>query len=625
MRKNASFQFKRHLPYALFILVGAAAVSASLFDSGYPISIDHPARLVISWQFGRYLLSNGEADGFNPFFYGGMPATTFYPPLAFALPSLIKLVSLDSIDWISAYKIAVFLSFFLITLSVYFLAAAFGLGRTAGLFSAFFFSILDFGYKGGSWEANGGFYQVYSWGMWNNALGIAFSVLAIAAFLHYKERKRIVYTGILTAFSLLSNTWPPFWGFLGLAVLVVIESAKKRNLCALRQFAAVGILVFLFCAFWILPFLFNSSYQSLYAGMSDKAGYGGRALSDLIDGLLSGKVIGVTLLWLSACGALISFRKSKPAFTYLAIMAVLTFLWMLDTHFADGIPFLNQVQNFRFLAYLRIILAVFAGVAASEILKLTVKWQNRLVAFAALALIAYLTLTSAPKIELSASCPDISATYYWISSQPGDFRVAYYGSPCSWHGFDAAPLFTGKYSLGVATAFSYCSRPIPRSSQEFDMWNVKYAVTADPDDYSYFLNSPEFSLERSFGVIAIFSKKNPAQSYFESNACKFEGEAGNGFKYSADAICSKDDKIIFKFSYYPYWKASVDGVPVALEKDEASNRIALPVSQGTHALEIHYERGLWEKLLFPICALAVLALFAAAKFNLRFGKLFDLP
>jgi len=179
-------------------------------------------------------------------------------------------------------------------------------------------------------------------------------------------------------------------------------------------------------------------------------------------------------------------------------------------------------------------------------------------------------------------------------------------------------VFTGKYSLGTASAFSFYSRPLPGSPREFDMWNVRYAVAvAGSAEYARFSQSPDFLLEGEFGNIAIFGKKSPAQSYFESSTCSVGDEAGNGASYSAAVTCSRPGSIVFKYSYYPYWRALLDGVPVKLEKEPGSNRIVLSAPAGQHVLRIFYERPLWERLLFPLSVLALLAAFAIAKTGMR--------
>jgi len=612
---------KSHIPYVLFLFLSSALVSLGLFGDGYPISIDHPTRFAISHFIGENLLPQGQLDGLNPEFHAGMPASTFYPPLGFALPGLLRALLLNAIDWVLAYKLAVLLSFFLITCSVYLLAAELGLGKTSGLFAAFFFSLLDYGFPGNAWEAGGAFVQVYTWGMWNNSLGIALSIFSIVAFLHFSGKKKIVYTSLLLALSMLANPWPPFWGFLAIAVLAAFEFARKHDGKILWQLSLIAILVAAFSSFWLLPLLQNSEYHGLYSGLVEKAGYGGRAFSEIMDGLLSGKVIGQSILWLSACGAILSFRIRKSAAAFLLVMAVLSFIWMLDLHLLDGIPFLDQIQNFRFLAYLRVILAILAGVAAASILKMAAFAKIPFLAPAVLAGALLLSLSAIPAIELSPQCPDLADAYNWLSSQPGNYRIAYFGSQCSWHGFDASPVFAGKPSLGTSSAFSFYSRPSPITGRELGMWNAKYAVAVKGSSEDNLLRRDnEFIPEAAFGNIAIYSNRDYAPSYLESSDCTIDSEQGAGSEFSAKVQCGGQGIVVFKFSYYPNWKAQSDGKPVAVERELGPNRIWVSLPAGAHDLRFYYERPLIERLLFAVCLAAMAGAFIAAKFNLMEGK-----
>ncbi len=635
-----------------FLLLASIAASWNAASGGLMATADHPTRFTISWLFGEFLLPHLELDGWNPFFFGGYPASTFYPPLGFVLPALLKAAAAGLLTWELAYNLAVATSFLLLVLAAYFFVEKLGFGRTAAFFSALFF-LVDFGMPGFSWESSAGFTQVFVWGMWNNTLSSALAFFALGSFVAFEGKKRIACTSLLIAASFLSNPWPAVWGVLAILLYEIVcmlansenftgrlrrllderlrlfenfavaagQTREKHVAVPLKELVLIAIAVIALTSFWTVPFLQNKEYHNLYEGYDTfKNGYGARPIQDLVDGFVAGRFMNILILALSAVGIPIALRKYPKSTAFLLATGALTLAWMSDFTLTQALPILNLVQNFRLAVYLHVILLAFAGIAVSYALA-KVFGSKKLLATLVLALAITLSSWSfIPQVSHYGDCQDLSALGERLKAHETNTRIEFIGSSCNWHDFDAFPKYSLRPTLGTATNFNFYSEPLPLSTQDLQAWNVEHIVVSkNTPELQVLLANPDIQMEKEFSSIVLFRNVALKPSYFDAQHCTILNETFGYAKGEAEVDCTEESTIYFKTNYYPNWNAKINASPAAVGRGER-NQLYAVVPAGRSFVRFNYSRPIYEQALLAISALTATALLAYLKLGKRTAR-----
>ncbi|MBI4312549.1 MAG: hypothetical protein HY681_12325 [Chloroflexi bacterium] len=108
----------------LYILVGLA-VGRHLLGAGYPPGVDTPTFLHFAWFTEETLHGNGGWS--DPYWYGGFPLFTTYPPLGYGVVG--ALAALPGVGLVFVYKVALFAAFIGVGYATYFLARQMGYSR----------------------------------------------------------------------------------------------------------------------------------------------------------------------------------------------------------------------------------------------------------------------------------------------------------------------------------------------------------------------------------------------------------------------------------------------------------------------------------------------------------------
>lgn len=248
-------EFRQELPYlaAIFFLSFLMLTSAALGTR--PIGGDHAAHFFRFWYFCTHLLPEGKLFGWSNLWFAGHPVGYLYPFFAYVWCGLVYVAGLGLFTLENAYAIGLFVAHFTVGYSVY-RFGAYAFSRPVGLLAAAL-CLTDLG----SAKHAGGWYFDFYVGVWPNVLSIAFSTLALTAFLGALSKRsfrQVGWFGFLAGLALITHPIQ----LLNLTVLVstafILEAiqGKGRRILALATITLIAILcAALVSAIWLFPFL----------------------------------------------------------------------------------------------------------------------------------------------------------------------------------------------------------------------------------------------------------------------------------------------------------------------------------------------------------------------------------
>ncbi len=163
-------------------------------------------------------------------------------------------------------------------------------------------------------------------------------------------------------------------------------------------------------------------------------------------------------------------------------------------------------------------------------------------------------------------------------------------------------------------------------SSDFDIVDVFYAVRTDKYDFydinDRWLQSP-WVANRQYLFLDFFSdapaqlaRLSPGESLPASTRLPSPGdvlaEQHDEQIYRAEIEAERPSYVLFKTTWHPNWKATVDREPVRTAM-LSPGFIGIPVTAGRHSIEIHYEPQPWQPILAIAGACLALLTFFFAK------------
>lgn len=266
----------------LAVLLFAVASVKTFFREGVPPGWDHPPHLVCSYLTSKYFLP--RILGWDPYNNFGWVFNQFYNPGAYLLVALIDRALLGFVDIVTAYKIALVVTYLLPALGAYALSKTISRSPTAAILAALLALIV---LPGESEWLDAGLKQIYYIGMWPQRLGVGLALLALAAYLSSLEGggsawlHKISLASLLSAGTILSHLMTGISLLIAETVIATAytirrvilarsaEGGRARN--ALRgvaetvaTFSITAAAALGFVAFWLVPLsLTNSVYHNL--------------------------------------------------------------------------------------------------------------------------------------------------------------------------------------------------------------------------------------------------------------------------------------------------------------------------------------------------------------------------
>ena len=288
-----------------------------------------------AWYEKMYLFP--KIIGWNPFFFLGYPQHQFYPPLyAYLTAALSYIIPLNL-----AFKIMFIITIILLPLSFYYFVKSFGFDRKiSSALMMIMFSILFLfptSYYGGNFQST------FTVGLITHALGMALFFFYFGA-LHKSvnsKNKKFILPSVLFALIILTHIIAAFAATFVAIAYVICYIQKKGSMKFIIKHIT---LVFLLCAFWIIPFIAKRAWlAAIPVGINE--GY---------------TMIGLTALWL----IIIFFTKNEKVLPVAIFIVLILFFSFIATYFIY-LP----IHLYRFMMYLYILIP-FAFVTVKKYYKI---------------------------------------------------------------------------------------------------------------------------------------------------------------------------------------------------------------------------------------------------------------
>lgn len=173
-----------------------------IWKTGAVSGDDSTAHLVRADYALRHLFPRGKIDGWQTSFGLGYQEFLFIGPGFTLAVGLIKVLSLGTLSTLTAFKVAIVLTYVGLPLAVAFLAWAFELGRKAGGVAAVLTLLVSNPFGGA------GLVAVFQTGLVANQFGSLFVCLTLAALLlvlRRPTRRRVVFAALATAGLVVSH------------------------------------------------------------------------------------------------------------------------------------------------------------------------------------------------------------------------------------------------------------------------------------------------------------------------------------------------------------------------------------------------------------------------------------
>lgn len=231
------------LAYALLTI----ALAHNVLAQGFPPGVDTPTFLHLSWFTSETL--HGRGGYTDPYWYGGFPAFTTYPPLSYGAVGL--LAAIPGVGLVFVFKVALLAAYAGVGYAAYFLARQLGSSRP--------------------WSALGGAlaltaYPLLSasglWGWFPSICALAFALLSLGLLerAYQRDSRRLaIGSGLAMGAAFLSHHMTaggmalglPFWF---LYLFFADREGRPRLVKVSIAFTAAAALS---VVWWVVPWLYN--------------------------------------------------------------------------------------------------------------------------------------------------------------------------------------------------------------------------------------------------------------------------------------------------------------------------------------------------------------------------------
>ncbi|MBI4202904.1 MAG: hypothetical protein HY532_07330 [Chloroflexi bacterium] len=318
---------RSRLADALVVAILAVAgllVARSILRDGFPPGVDTPTFLHLSW-FTRETL-RGAGGLIDPYWYGGFPAFTSYPPLSYALVG--GMAAVPGVGLVFSYKVVLLAAYIGTGVATYYLARELGSSRP--------------------WSALGGMLTVLGyptlvavglWGWFSSVVALPLALAALAMLeraYHRGETRFAIGGGVALGLSVLAHHMTAFAFALGLPAWVLFHYLRgpvlrPRLYKTTLLFAAAAAAA---TVWWIVPWLVNM----LQVGFRrETPGLWSFPLSQYLESIAQTKLIGLyaypTYMGIAligmAVGGILQAIVAPSRYTPYAILLVLLMAFSL--------------------------------------------------------------------------------------------------------------------------------------------------------------------------------------------------------------------------------------------------------------------------------------------------------
>ncbi|MCX8175505.1 MAG: hypothetical protein N3E51_04860 [Candidatus Micrarchaeota archaeon] len=601
--------------------------------------------------FQIWLIASEGLGGWNRWWYAGHPLLVQYPPIPHALGAFLS--GFFGIE--AAYKLVFAAGFFLLPASFFFLSESFGFGRRQKAVSLYLFSLAPV------------FEHYLHGGVLSAIFALPFSIFFLAFFLRSLSEKGFRYlaaAAIFLALSFLSHLFIPLAVLLVAAAYVAVfapffESAKRL--------ASVCLLCALMVSFFAIPLAFSGAISDPAPSLLSlplaqlallAAAPFARSFMPFLN-YYSLAMVGLAAILATAASVVLwreGRQKSQNANRQrLVLFSALLFFGFLA--WALFLPLAGQA-GVKLPLVVPIVFSILVGAAFG---------RNRLFDLLACALILLMALSflsAAPSYvpqearelakwaaERTASRALLLPQGYFLSSA-GEGRtdaasflydtylIPFYGKENYWGWFtEAKPR--REWDAGLSFG---CSRP--RSFQEIISGlsllgkmttQVMKECTLGGEEAEFCgklvqTGADHLFVSKQFPEVIAFAERQQclvkeseaekASSYLVLGAKPYaEGDGGQRLPYEKGSgaisvfFSGPMQSVLVRESYFPGWKAWLDGKEVSVEKGGIGFlQLRAGAGEGNHTLVLKYQSENFGGLFYLVSLAAfIVALFAATR------------
>lgn len=598
---------------------------------------DHPVHFFKAWQLEQNFLKQGRLWGWSHQWYAGYPAQYLYPFGADIWVLAVRWATLGLLSLDKAYGIALWLFWFLLGYGTYrFGAVCFG--RPVGLLAALFMMGDTAAFRFGGWV------YAMQWGVWPQSLSVAFALLAMAQLprvVKGESYRAVGLFGLFLGFALLTHPLQMLhFAIIGPVALVVLAITSPRGqwlrgTSRLIVGYAGGISI---GALWILPFLATNDYATSY-------GAPWISVEQLASGLYNLNLLPGTWGGLIALGSigLVSLCTTRRFSHLLIVVLTLALMFIGTTTFLVSFHLLELSDSFGFIQFQRfaILLKPYLFIAASYVIVLIVggvaghrfehtvpemsateregapgqgfpPWRTTalvlLISFIALPIGAPFvkevvetnysrSLTGESKRPHRAQRAELVA---WFKAQYPEgapfFRIALL-VPDADHSFAdlGRELPFPLYKVGFTPASIYLYKLDSAAEPMLRDVNVRYIISDRPQ------RSPHYEMVERFGTLYLYEFRNWQPEPFKilSGDGEVTLERFDDEEILLRAGPGSNGRLRLNVSYFPRWKATLDGRPIDIEVEGDGTQTAfmsVPLEPGLYRFT--FSRGAPEWIAF---------------------------
>ncbi|AEF97136.1 6-pyruvoyl-tetrahydropterin synthase-related protein [Methanotorris igneus] len=391
--------YNKEKPYKLFLFYGkrikvyskvlllfllTSIVLHPFLNSNLPPGVDTPSHLEKIWLVSKSLIEKGQVPFWDPYWYGGYPPFKYYPPLSYWTAGILSFLGFGEV---LAYKIFIFLSFFLCGYAVYLLSREIGMGEWSSFFSSFLFLT--------SYPL---FSSISLWGWYPTVCALPFMLFTVYFLKRCVKTENLRYAllaGVCFGLTILTHHLTAYALAIVFIALTLAELLYFERINIFIKALSITLIIgFAISSWWLLPFVEGIGEigfkRPLEGGWFFTKQFYFKAMFDknLIGLHVYPSYIGITLLLLGVIGgAFAHYKGSKDALSiFWSFLTLFLVSFGTTTVIYKYIPFSNQLDVARFWFYMVPFLSIIAGYGTFSLYGVLKKFENRKVIVALFAI-----------------------------------------------------------------------------------------------------------------------------------------------------------------------------------------------------------------------------------------------
>ena len=618
--------------YVLMLAVVACQMMADLWVGERPVSHDHTVHYFKAWQLHAHVLDRGVLYGWSHRMFSGYPVNYLYPIGADLWVNLVHALGFGLLSFSRAYGLAFALFHLLLGIAGYRFGRSLG-GPHVGFVTGLLLLTDMAEFRLGGWA-----YTV-EYGVWPQALSLAFGLLALShvrGVIEGRGAAAIGAFGLWMGFAIVTH--PVQLIFLAmLFALSAIAAGFADGVCGVTAMVRLGAgyaVAFWIALLWLLPFMDTRQ-------MTDPMGIWWDSTYEMGEGLLNLSSLPGTLGYVLAFGmlGLVVAFKSRRFIVLLTAMMALFIPVVCSSTFVDEFRLPVLSAAFTKVQFLRMgtMVKPFWFALAGYFLVLVLRHARSMLAespdrrdrsgpYARPALRAGALSFVAGLLVLPISVPALSA--FWTSHVDKSLRTvndrqfledrkalrAWLLENLPDDGFYRLGILTGHnhdlidlateidrpiYKRGFTPCTNFIYKMRSRERAVLEAVNLRFAIAKKS------LPSEDFEQIKTFGIYRVFRFRHYRPDPFEV----FEGTGDvqlitmDDEEIVLDAAPGAQGSLRLSVSWFPRWRAFRDGQPVPMrltyvrEEPDATGFMTVPLAPGRYRFV--FQRSLLDQLAVP--------------------------